>query len=350
MKVFLVCCVALLGVTILWVGSGAVGPFISSMVKGFGQFVGNVGTVVGSTAPSATAQVSDAPTIAPLDQAFTNDETLDLTVTVPAAITGHEGYTLRLYNAVAGADAAVVAEVPVGPLSIMVIPNVTIEQGRNDLQASIVGSAGESERSPVVTVTLDTSKPKVSVISPKDGAQVSKATITIKGKSQALSDIRVENAANKAIANTKADKTGLWTTTIDVTDGANTLTVIATDPAGNQNSATLTVQKGSGKLTVLITGSAYRFKVAKLPKTVTFTARVTGPDGKPLGGATALFTVSVPGLQAIVSGEIRTGADGVATFTTTIPSGAMAGPGLATVLVTTDTAGTATDRAVLTVE
>ena len=76
---------------------------------------------------------------------------------------------------------------------------------------------------------------------------------------------------------------------------------------------------------------------------------VTGPDGNVLAGATALFTLSVPGVEAIVSGEIQTNAKGVATFTTSVPSGATRGSGLATVLVTTDRAGTITDRQVITI-
>ena len=82
---------------------------------------------------------------------------------------------------------------------------------------------------------------------------------------------------------------------------------------------------------------------------MTFTVQVTDPDGKPIAGATALFTVSVPGLEAIVSGEIKTNENGTARFTTSIPKGAMKGSGLATVLVDTDEFGNLTDRQVLTV-
>jgi len=109
------------------------------------------------------------------------------------------------------------------------------------------------------------------------------------------------------------------------------------------------VRMGSGQLRVSLAGSAYRFKASKLPRSLTLRAVVTGPDGKPLRGATALFTVSVPGLEAIVSSEVSTSSDGSATFTTTIPAGAMAGSGLATVLVTTDSYGQGTDRQALTV-
>ena len=76
---------------------------------------------------------------------------------------------------------------------------------------------------------------------------------------------------------------------------------------------------------------------------------MTDPDGRRLSGATALFTVSVPGIEAIVSGEVTTDGNGIATFSTNVPSGATKGGGLATVLVTTDKDGTVTDRQVLTI-
>ena len=82
---------------------------------------------------------------------------------------------------------------------------------------------------------------------------------------------------------------------------------------------------------------------------MTFTVQVTDPDGAPVADADALFTVSVPGLEAIVSGEIKTNENGTARFTTSIPKGAMQGSGLATVLVDTGEFGTLTDRQVLTV-
>ena len=98
-----------------------------------------------------------------------------------------------------------------------------------------------------------------------------------------------------------------------------------------------------------LTGTAYRFTAKRLPRTVRFTVTVTDPAGRRLNGAVALFTVSVPGLEAIVSDEKMTDHNGVASFTTSIPKGAMPGAGLASVLVTTDNYGLKTDRQVLTV-
>src|SRR5439155_26323830 len=106
----------------------------------------------------------------------------------------------------------------------------------------------------------------VTVISPKDGAKVSKPTVDIKGKSQAGSSIRLQNGANGAIATVDAGTDGLWLATIAVTDGANIVQITATDPAGNSNTGQRTLVKGSGKMTASLTGSGYRFSASKLPK------------------------------------------------------------------------------------
>ncbi len=349
MKVFLAASLLALGGTIVWAVSGAVGPFLATVVSGFGGFVAEVGAVAASPAVTAAPDIPDAPAIDAPPETFTNLDTIDVTVNVPTAVTGVEGYTVRIYVTLNDEDPVILLEKPVGATAVQVIPGVKLAAGRNDLQAALFGPGGESERSEVAAWILDTSKPKVTVISPKNGAQVQKTPVKVKGKSQAGAEIRLQNANNGAIATTTAGSDGLWNTTLEVGNGGNAITVTATDPAGNENTTTFSVRKGSGKLTAVLTASGYRFKASRLPRSITLKVVVTDPDGRRLAGATALFTVSVPGIEAIVSGEITTNQDGVATLQTNIPSGATKGSGLATVLVTTGHDGTITDRQVLTI-
>lgn len=348
MKAVLALSIVMLGGAILWVGSGQVGPFISSVVRSFGGFVAQVGEVAGSPKPTDSPDLADAPSIEIPEKPYTNQDKVDVTVNVPPAVTGLEDHTVRLYVTLKDQDPQLIMEEPVGDISVQVLSGVGLAAGRNDLQAAIMGPAGESERSPVATWVLDQSKPKVSVISPKDNAQVKKAVVTIKGKSQAGAEVRLTNAANGAIATVVAGKDNLWETTLAIADGNNAITITATDPAGNENATQLSLRKGSGRLTAALTSSAYRFKASRLPKDIALKVAVTGPDGRRVSGATALFTISVPGLEAIVSGEVSTNKSGVASFTTTIPAGAMPGGGLATVLVTSGS-DTTTDRQVLTI-
>ena len=349
-KLLLASSIVVLGAFIVWTGSGGVGPFLASIVRGFGGFVDTVGTAVGSPAPTDAPITSDAPAITAPEREYVNAKTVAVTVTVPKSIAGLPGYAVRLWVTLPDKDPAVVAEAPVGATSVLVIPAVPLAKGRNDMQASIIGPGGESERSAVASWVLDNVKPKVEVTSPKNGASVSKATATIKGKTQANSSVRLVNEINGATATVMAGKDGLWRSPIAIGQGANTITITITDPAGNVNTGTLTLRRGSGKLVASLTGTVYRFKASKLPKQVSFTVVVTDPGGRRLAGATALFSVTVPGLQPIVSGQIRTNGSGSATFTMTIPKGAMKGTGLAVVQVTAGPLGTVTDRQVLTVQ
>ena len=233
------------------------------------------------------------------------------------------------------AEPTLVVEQPIGQASVQLIPSVGLDKGRNAFQASIVGPGQESELSAIATWVLDTSKPKLTIISPEDGSSTNKDNVTIKGKTQAGSSVRLKNDDNGATATVDANKDGLFEGKIRLSAGLNAIQITTVDPAGNPNDASLTIRKGSGKTTAKLTATAYQFRTNRLPKQVTFTVQVTDPDGKPIADATALFTVSVPGLEAIVSGEIRTNENGTARFTTSIPKGAMKGSGLATVLVDT---------------
>jgi hypothetical protein len=348
LKAALAAAVVLLGGMVLWISAGQIGPGVATIIEGFGGFVSNVGAVVApSPTPTDQPDLADSPSIEATDNPYTNQETVDITVNVPSAIAGQDGYTVRLYVTRPEEDPILLREEPVGETSVQLLLGVELAAGRNDLQAAVDGPGGESEWSEVATWILDQSKPKITVISPKDNAQVKRSTVDLRGKSQAGAEIRLQNANNGAIATTIAGSDGLWKTELAMANGINRIAVTATDPAGNENTTELSLRKGSGRLDAVLSASSTRLKASRLPKTITLRVTVTDPDGRRLQGAVALFTVSVPGLEAIVSPEVRTDRNGVAAFQTTVPAGAQPGSGLATVLVTTDGDGDTSDRVVL---
>jgi hypothetical protein len=349
-KVAMACGLLVLAWICLMIGLGLVGPAVSALARGFGGMIGSMANIVVSPAPTVAGTVSGAPMIDPPDSATVNTATINLTVEVPTAVVGAQGYTCRLYVALPNTEPAIVTETPVGGTATLVLSGIALTKGANTFTATVVGPAGESARSAPVTVTLDLSKPKITIASPKNGTSAKGSTITVTGTTQASSNVRLQNDANGATATAAADDTGFFSAVIAIAAGPNTITITVTDPAGNGNTATLTVSKGSGTLRVTLSSTAYQFTSSKLPTNLTFTAVVVGADGKRVAGATALFTVSVPGLQALVSQPMTTDTSGIAKFSTTIPKGATAGSGLATVLITMPTGTqTATDRAVLTV-
>jgi hypothetical protein len=344
--------VAILGLaaTVVLVGTGTLGGILGALAGGVGGVVQQVaGAAAATSSPTAAPVVTDTAFIVAPDNPYTNVETVDVTVTVPQAALGKSGFKVRLFDTVTDKPTVVLSELPVGPTSTLLFAGVTLAAGNNGLQVALVGPDGEGGRSTVVTYVLDQVDPKITITTPRDGASVTASTVTIKGNTQPGSTVVLRNDANAATATDQADTAGLFSVGIATAAGPNAILITVTDPAGNASTRTINVVKGSGKLTVALTGSVYKFTAATLPTNVTFTVVVTGADGARVSGASALFTVTIPGLQAIVSPETATGADGRASFSTTIPAGAQAGSGLASVLVTTPS-GTGTDRQSLTVQ
>ena len=347
--------IVLVGVIIVFAGVSKVGPILAAAVRGLGGLASAVIAPSESATPLPSGAVSDAPVILAPDQPYTNSTAIQITLKVPGSVAGQTGYTCRLWVTLPNAEAVIATEVPIGATTQLKIPDIALTEGGNSFQASIVGPGGESVLSAPVTWILDTTKPAVKITSPANGTSFSKDSVLVKGKTQANSDVRISNGTNGATVATTADTTGVFSGSVAIAAGSNEITVGVTDPAGNTNSAGVTVARGTGELRVILTGTTYRFKVTSLPKNVTFTVVVTGPDGRRLGGAMALFTVTLPGLEPIVSTPLLTDSSGAATFTTTIPApslpGTGTGSGLAVVLITLpDGVTTASARQVLTVQ
>lgn len=341
--------VVALGTSVLLVSSGGIGPIVAGLAAAFGGAIGDAGRTAEPTG-TPVAPIPDAPFIISPGQAETNLPTVDLTVRIPSTIVGRTGYAVRLYVTLPETPPRLVAQAAVGPTAQVAVPGLALEAGRNDFHATIVGGSGESDPSPIVTYILDQTPPKVTISSPRNNALISGDAVKITGTTQGRSTVMARNEANGATATATANADGAFELTIAITAGINGITVTATDPARNSGSAIVTVRKGSGTFTARLTATAYRIPSSSLPTNIEFRVLVTDPSGQPIPGVRALFTITIPGLEAIVSSELTTAGDGTATFRTRIPRGAQKGSGLASVLVTSDDFGTATDRQVLTIE
>ena len=345
-RLLLVVAVLALGGAVLYTASGSLGGVAKALASAVGGVVGNL---TATPVPSPTPLVIGAsPTIESPQEPYTNVAAVDLVVVVPADAPGRATSKIRLYVAVAGKAPKRIAETAVAATTRVVIPSVKLVAGANDFSATILGPAGETPPSTVVTYVLDQAPPKVTVTSPKDGATVNKASVTITGKTQGRSVIFAHNDNGNASATFVASADGAFSVVLALGTGANAVTIQATDPAGNVAALPLTIKRGTGKLSASLGVSTYRFSRARLPYPLILTVLVTDPDGTPLAGARATFSVTIPGVPPITA-ERTTGADGRAEFKTTIPKGAMVGSGPASVLVSAADLSTTSDRTVLTV-
>ena len=323
---------------------------------GFGVLTGALGTsfsgfldkFTATPQPSATEFLaSDAPVIALPSEPYTNQPRVDLQITVPSIEVGNTAARLRIYLALEGQSPVRIAEVPMGSTIRLIVP-VDLNPGRNDFHATVAQAGVESEPSPVVTFILDTDPPEILLTSPTDGETVNNETVTLLGKTQPRTTLLALNAANGTSISGQAGSDGTFTLDLPLEAGPNAITITGRDPAGNIGALDLSVVRGSGQLTATLTASAYRISTASLPVSLQLTVLVLDPDSQPLPGTTITFTLTVPGIPPIAKDSV-TGADGRATFTTTLPTGVTVGAGLATVLVATTEYGTTSAQKTITI-
>jgi len=339
--------VALLVGTVLLAGAGQLGGVVGALGGAVGGFVDRVAaTPVPSETPTP---VLTAPTLAKPAHPWTSQPTVTVSGTVPAAFVGDPEYSVRLYVTLPDSAPSPVKEIALPRTAAFSIPGVPLTTGPNDLSVTLVGPGGESPPSAGVTYVMDAEAPVIKITSPKEGSTVNRAAAEITGTTQALSGLVARNEANGATATATAADDGSFSLQVPIADGPNGITITATDPAGNAGSAVVTVRRGAGKLTADISASSYRLKKTSLPEPLTVKVVVTDPDGRPLDGAAVLFTITVPGIPAIVPSEVSTDGAGIASFRTTIPAAATPGTGPITALVSTQEFGNLTVRTVLTI-
>ena len=348
-RLLLVAAVAALGIGVLLIASGGLARVAAAIGSTFSGFVTDI---TSTPTPSATAPVAaDAPFLEAPAEPYTNQPSVDLVGTVPAAVVGGTDWRIRLYVAIGDGQPGAVTEVPVGSSQHFLIPDVALSPGPNTFTVSIVGATDlESEPSAAVTYVLDTAKPRIVITAPKDNGVVNGKTAKIVGSTQGRSVMSARNTATNATVSGAADGKGAFTLVIPLGTGSNPIEITATDPAGNLNTANLTVRRGSGALTAKLNSSVYAIRVSRLPEPVTLYVTLTDPDGRALDGASITFTLAVPGVPAIASSELTTNAAGKASFTTTIPKGANKGQASVTVIVHTQDFGDTTDRTVITLQ
>jgi hypothetical protein len=330
---------------VLFVATGGLGRAADILGSTLGGFVDDLtATPVPSALPPS---IADTPVISKPDEPYTNQPTVDLVGTVPDGATAQPGNRIRIYVAVGEQQPGVVTEIPVGETTRFVVPGVALVEGSNAFSATIVSDAGESEPSPVVTYVYDATIPRIVVSSPRDGAVVNAKTASIQGETQPRSEVRIFNVTANLGLNGAADESGKFAIAVPIVAGENDVRLTVIDPAGNVNHLGLAVLKGSGKLIASLSASPRQIKVSTLPVQVMLVVSVADPDGIPLEGAKVTFLLTAPGVPPVTSKAIQTGAEGTASWSTTVPKGATKGQVSATVIVQTTRYGETTDRAVI---
>jgi hypothetical protein len=112
--------------------------------------------------------------------------------------------------------------------------DVTLVEGLNEIWVNATDLVGNTAQA-VVEVVLDTTPPALTVSGPADGSNTSEPSVTVFGTTEAGATVSVNGVlASNGTAN--------WSATVVLSEGWNTITVVATDALGNSASMTITVE------------------------------------------------------------------------------------------------------------
>jgi hypothetical protein len=248
---------------------------------------------------------------------YTNEGTVDITGTVPLTVIGDDTLSISLYQTLQGQKPTLIQDgIPIPNTAAFTIPAVKLVKGSNVFTARIAGEGGLGPASAPITYVLDTAKPKLTITAPKAGGKVNGASVAVTGKTQAsLRTLLAQNSTIHTSSTTTAERQKGHSRD-GGHPGSNTSTCSATDPASNSETATVTVTRGSGKLTMGLSSSQYSFS-SKRGATLTFRATLVDPNGKSISGHAVAFTVTLAGVPPDI--QIRTtNSAGVATLKETI--------------------------------
>lgn len=324
----LVAVVALVGAIALTV-TGGLGGAIGNLGQSVGVLIGSIGGPSPTPGSSELAGPEGAPRLDVPVNPWTSVALWDVGGVLPSGAAGSSTLRLRVY-----VGEKQVAQVPVPATADFLVAGVPLQPGWNEISAAILEPTGEGPRSAAIKVNFDDQPPNLRIGSPKDGAKVTATAVTVSGTTQAGSAVSVHNDLTDGSATTSAGTTGSFKLSIDIGSGVNPLTVTATDPAGNETTAVVSVSHGTGALAAKLSLSEVRIAQSSLPETLVITLTVTDVGLTPVEGALVTFTLSPPGQPTSTFGAVTT--NGVAKWSVTIPKSG-----------TTQASGFVTARAVL---
>ncbi len=333
-RVGVVAVVAVLGIIVLVAGGmlGGGGPQPTPVASGLSAIA----------SPAASLALTEAPVIAGDDTVFTKDKSWNARVTLVSTAVPRDELTLRVLR-----NGDQLRDVDLGSGRSMNVPSIGLKVGDNAITVAYVWNGTTGPASNTVTVTRDSSAPSVDVASPIDGSTTSSGQITVAGRAEAGSTVRIKNATVGSAANAPTDTDGSFSAPMVLVNGQNTLTVTATDTAGNVTTVIRTVTRDPNASDLEIVLSHKSLQLSNLPVALQVTVTLTNGTGTGDDGASVIFSLSPPGVPT--STYLATIQSEQATWTPQVPGGASVGGGFATAKVTLANGKVATGTALFTV-
>ena len=177
------------------------------------------------------------------------------------------------------------------------ITQIPLSAGTNVIVAAVVVNGVEGTRSAPITVVRDTIAPALTVTAPTPGQIMNGDLVTVTGKTDKDIDVQVRNETTSTIVNGRSTAKGLFSIDTMLRNGTNVLTIIATDGAGNQTTASVEISTSAlvGRVTIVLNPGTIILSTKPIAFRITATA--TDSTGTPAANVQVCMYVTADGLR-----------------------------------------------------
>lgn len=123
-------------------------------------------------------------------------------------------------------------------------PDTALSDGNHTIKLDASDNDGNAASQVSVTVKIDTVPPVLNVTSPTEGLTTNKNTVTVSGTTNDVTSSPVTLKVNEQVV--EVQENGSFSTTVTLTEGENTITIVATDAAGRNTTVTRHVTLDTG--------------------------------------------------------------------------------------------------------
>jgi hypothetical protein len=278
-----------------------------------------------AVAPATGAGAPEVvPVITPPETTLTRELEIELSVTIPESDVARQGLELKVARN--GSEVGAVRRPRAGEVAVR---DIQLEEGENTLTAWLSNAAGSGPTSSPVVVIVDKTAPELQVSEPKERTEVATMVARVAGQVELGAQVSVETPDASATRIDVIERPdGTFEQTVRLVVGDNRVKVTAVDPAGNRVTITRHVLRLDGRPSVSLQVRPERLSIDTLPRQLKVVAVVKDEAGRPVEGASVVFSLSLRG-QAAQTDDAVTDADGRAEWSPLVSDqGAQPGDGL----------------------
>lgn len=230
-----------------------------------------------------------APALLTPTQTLTRAARIDVTLTRPTGLAADADYVVRVF-----VNDELARERPLPRQEQFVIPDVPLTEGDNAIRAALASGEVQGATGPALTIVRDTTAPVIRVTRPEPGSTVYAEDETLRGRTEAGATLTVTDTSTGQELETILEADGRFETDLSLRLGANALILFSRDPAGNEASTRVNIQRAESLASLTLVVSAGQLKAADLPERLNATAIIQDERGREVDGAEVTFSLSPP--------------------------------------------------------